>query len=94
MKQYHHIMQMYILSWLPPHSQLAVFRTKMHVRYAHVRSVWSSTGEQLAMPLSKAKRHQRLRVLCFLLQPKTVTTNWKDADERFKRAPGLDAVGT
>ncbi|CAK0781245.1 Methylmalonate-semialdehyde dehydrogenase [acylating], mitochondrial [Coccomyxa viridis] len=30
----------------------------------------------------------------FFTQPKTVTTNWKDADERFMRAPGLDAVGT
>lgn len=53
----------------------------------------SSTGEQLATPHSKAKRHQT-EGLCFMLQPKTVTTNWKDADERFKRAPGLDAVGT
>ena len=34
-----------------------------------------------------------MKVVC-MLQPKTVTTNWKDADERFMRAPGLDAVGT
>jgi malonate-semialdehyde dehydrogenase (acetylating)/methylmalonate-semialdehyde dehydrogenase len=31
----------------------------------------------------------------FYTQPKTVTTNWKDADDQAgKRAPGLDAVGT
>ncbi|KAK9829200.1 hypothetical protein WJX72_004455 [[Myrmecia] bisecta] len=31
----------------------------------------------------------------FYTQPKTVTTNWKDADDQVgKRAPGLDSVGT
>ena len=31
----------------------------------------------------------------FYTKTKTVTTNWKDADDRpGKRAPGLDAVGS